>query len=60
MRRPKLVVTVAFEPNRVGVAAMSDAYAQLVPIHKRRTAKGNAATDTKSKPIIWSYRRAHR
>jgi hypothetical protein len=59
MRRPKLVVTVAFEPDRVGVHAMIDAYAQLVPIHKRR-AKGAVATEDKSKPIIWSYRRANR
>jgi hypothetical protein len=59
MRGPKRVVTVAFEPGRIGVHAMSDAYAQLVPIHKRR-AKGAVATEAKSKPIIWSYRRAKR
>jgi hypothetical protein len=58
MRRPKLVVTVAFEPGRVGVHAMIDAYAQLVPIHKRR-AKGVVASDDKSRPVTWSYRRAN-
>lgn len=60
MRRSKLVVTVAFEPGRVDVHAMIDAYSQLVPIHKRRAAKGAVATEDKSKPIIWSYRRANR
>lgn len=59
MRRPKLVVTVAFEPGRVGVHAMIDAYAQLVPIHKRR-AKGTVAVDDKLKQLIWSYRRTNR
>lgn len=59
MRRPKLVVTAAFEPGRIGVHAMTDAYAQLVPIHKRR-AKGAVATGGQSKPMIWSYRRANR
>jgi hypothetical protein len=60
MRRPKLVVTVAFEPGRVGVHTMIDAYAQLVPIYKRRAAQGTVATDSKPKPGTWSYRRANR
>ena len=60
MRRPKLVVTVAFEPGRVGIHTMSDAYAQLVPIYKRRAAKGAVATDSQPKPVLWSYRRANR
>ena len=60
MRRRKLVVSVAFEPGRVGVHTMIDAYAQLVPIHQRRTAKGGVITDDKLRPAIWSYRRAHR
>lgn len=60
MRRPKLVVTVAFEPGRIGVHAMIDAYAQLVPIHKRRSAKGGVTAEDKSKPIVWSYRRVNR
>lgn len=59
MRRPKLVVTVAFEPGRVGVHAMIDAYAQLVPIHKR-CSKGVVAVDDKLKQVTWSYRRANR
>lgn len=59
MRRPKLVVTVAFEPGRVGVHAMIDAYALLVPIHKRHV-KGAVVTDEKPRPVIWSYRRANR
>lgn len=50
MRRPKLVVTVAFEPGRVGVHAMIDAYGQLVPIHKRR-AQGAVAVDDKLKRV---------
>lgn len=60
MRRRKLVVSVAFEPGRVGVHTMIDAYALLVPIHLRRTAKGGVIADDKSKPIIRSYRRANR
>jgi hypothetical protein len=60
MRRPKLVVTVTFEPGRVGAHAMIDAYAQLVPIHKRRVAQDTVATDGKRKPLTWSYRRANR
>lgn len=60
MRRPKLVVTVAFEPGRIGVHAMMDADVQLVPIHKRRVAKDAVAPEDKSKPIIWPYRRANR
>lgn len=59
MHRLKLVVTVAFEPGRVGVHAMMDAYALLVPIHKRR-AKGAVATGDKPRPVIWSYRRGNR
>lgn len=59
MRRPKLVVTVAFEPGRVGVHAITDAYVQLVPIHKRCT-QGAVATDEKPRPVTWSYRRANR
>lgn len=60
MRRRKLMVTVTFEPGRVGVHTMIDAYAQLVPIHPRRTAKGAVVTDDKPRPAAWSYRRAHR
>lgn len=62
MSRPMLVVTVVFEPGRVGVHAMLDAYAQLVPILKRRAAKGAvaAAADDKSRPVTWLYKRAHR
>jgi hypothetical protein len=59
MRRPKLVVTRAFEPGRVGIHAVIDAYAQLVPIYRRR-AKGAVATDDKLKHVIWSYRRTSR
>lgn len=59
MRRPRLVVTVAFEPGRVGVHAMIDAYAQLVPIHKRH-AKGAVATGDPPRPATWSYRRSNR
>lgn len=59
MRRPKLVVTIAFEPGRVGVHAVIDAYAQLVPIYKRRT-KGAVAVDDNHKQVTWSYRRASR
>lgn len=58
MRRLKLIVTATFEPGRVGVYAMIDAYAQLVPIHKRR-AKGAVATDDKPRPATWSYRRTN-
>jgi|GEM_PF-6704668 len=60
MRRPKLVVTVAFEPGRVGVHTMIDAYAQLVPIYKRRATKGAVATDSQPQPVTWVYRRANR
>jgi hypothetical protein len=60
MRRLKLVVTVAFEPGRVGIHTMIDAYARLVPIHQRRTARSGIITDDKSKPAIWSYRRVPR
>jgi hypothetical protein len=59
MRRPKLVVTRAFEPGRIGLHAMIDAYAQLVPLHKRR-AKGAVTVDDQSKQVTWPYRRATR
>ena len=59
MRRPKLVVTIAFEPGRVGVHAVIDAYAQLAPIYKRR-AKGAVAADDNHTQVTWSYRRASR
>lgn len=59
MRRPKPRVTIVFEPGRVGIQAVIDAYAQLVPIHKRR-AKGAVAVDDKRKQVTWSYRRANR
>jgi hypothetical protein len=59
MRRPKLVVTRTFEPGRVGTRVVVDAYAQLVPIYKRR-AKGAVATDDKLKHVTWSYRRTSR
>ena len=60
MRRRKLVVSVAFEPGRVGVHTMIDAYALLVPIHLRHIAKGGVIADDKSKPTVGSYRRANR
>ena len=61
MRRRKLVVLVSveFEPGRVGAHTMIDAYAQLVPIHLRRTAKSGVTADDKSMPAIRSYRRAN-
>jgi len=60
MRRRKIMVSAVFEPGRVGVHPLIDAYAQLVPIHQRRTVKGGVSADDKPKPAIWSYRRAHR
>ena len=61
MRRRKLAVSVSveFEPGRVGAHTMSDAYAQLVPIHLRRTARSRVTADDKSKAAIRSYRRAN-
>jgi hypothetical protein len=59
MRRPKLVITRAFEQGRVGPHAVIDAYAQLVPVYRRR-AKGAVAIDDKLKHVIWSYRRTSR
>lgn len=59
MRRPKLVVTIAFEPGRVGVHAVIDAYAQLVPIYKRRV-KGAVPVDDNHKQVTWLYRRTSR
>ncbi len=60
MRRPKLVVTIAFEPGRLGVRGLIDAYAQLVPVYKRR-AKGNALVNNMQQHAVnWSYRRLSR
>jgi hypothetical protein len=59
MRRLKLVVTKAFEPGRVDLHVVIDAYAQLVPIYRRR-AKGAVATDDNLKHVTWSYRRTSR
>jgi hypothetical protein len=58
MRRPKLlVITRTFEPGRVGPRIVIDAYAQPVPVYRRR-ARAAVAADDQSRHIIWSYRRA--
>jgi hypothetical protein len=59
MRRVKLVVTVAFEPGRLGAQAIADAYAQIVPIYKRRI-QSAAASGHQPGPVIWRYRRVNR
>lgn len=60
MRRPALMVRVAFEPGRLGVHAMADAYAQLVPIHKRRPARRGSTTAGVPQALTWSFRRIQR
>jgi len=60
MRRPKLVVTVAFEPGRVGVHSLIDAYACLVPTFRRRIVKNAAAPAQGPRLMTWTYRRVKR
>lgn len=57
MRRPKLVITVAFEPGRVGVHSLIDAYAYLVPTFRRRIVKNAAAPAQHPRLTTWIYRR---
>ena len=58
MRRLKVMVTISFEPGRLGARSLIDAYAQLVPIYKRR-ARGDNAVSDKLKNATLTYRRAN-
>lgn len=60
MRRPPLTVRISFEPGRLGGKGLIDAYAQLVPIHRRRASPQNAVVTDKLRRDVWSYRRASR
>ncbi len=58
MRRPKLIVTIGFEPSRVGVQPLIDAYARVVPIIRRPRIWRSAVTTQDLRLATWNYRRA--
>jgi hypothetical protein len=60
MRRPKLVVKSSFEAGRLGTQSLIDAYAQLVPVYKRRAKVGDAAVKARPKDVAYFCRRTNR
>jgi hypothetical protein len=60
MRRPLLAVKISFEPGRLGNKGFIDAFAQLVPIHRRRASPRTSVVSDKLRRDLWSYRRVSR
>lgn len=58
MPHPKLIVSVGFEPGRVGVQPLIDAYSNIVPIVRRPSNRVLAITTRDQRLATWNYRRA--